>query len=145
MRRKTPSQVSRLPLGIALLAMTLLALAASSSSAAAAAPCHSVRVGATKIRVAAVRTSCRTGREVASDYFERTLSGERFDGKTGDGSIYYDVDGFRCSTGLGGSQMYCHRRNRWVYGSSRPEDHPSTWGRRTSSSSPRQARAGSTS
>jgi hypothetical protein len=127
MRRETPTHVSRLTLGIATLAMTLLALAASSSSATAAAPCHSVRVDGTKIRVATVRTSCSTGREVASDYFERTLSGDHFDGKTGDGSIYYDVGGFRCLTGLGGSQMYCHHRNRWVYGSSRPDDHPSTW------------------
>ncbi len=135
MRSESLSSVSRLAVAIALLSMAQLALGATSSNATAAVPCHSVTVEGAKIRVAAVRASCKTGREVAGGYFERVLGGDHFDGKTGDGSIYYDVDGFRCLTGLGGSQMYCHRRNRWVYGSSRPEDHPSTWGRRGRSSS----------
>ncbi|TMK57393.1 MAG: hypothetical protein E6G51_06405 [Actinobacteria bacterium] len=135
MGSETLSLIRRITLVIAVPAMTLLVLGAMTSTATAAAPCHSVRVEGTKIRVAAVRTSCKAGREVASEYFERTLNGDHFDGKTGDGSIYYDVNGFRCLTGLGGSQMYCHHRNRRVYGSSRPEDHPSTWGRRASSNS----------
>lgn len=109
------------------LASTEAVLAIGSSPAAAAAPCHSVKAEGTKVRVATIRVSCATGREVAAGYFERALSGDRFDGKTSDGSIYFDVDGFRCLTGLAGSQAYCRHRGRWVYASSRPEDHPSTW------------------
>lgn len=117
-----------LVLGAAMLAAALLSFVAGPAAASAAAPCHSVDVEGTKVRVAVVGASCELGREVAVDYFERALNEEPFDGKTGDGSIYYEVDGFRCLTGLGGSQMYCRHHDEWVYASSRPEDHPASFG-----------------
>ena len=123
------NSVNRLVLSVGALVMTLAFGAVESSGAGAAGPCHPVTVEGAKVRVATVRAPCKTGREVASGYFQRILSGDGFDGKTSDGSIYYDVNGFRCLTGLGGSQMYCHHHNRWVYASSRPADQPSTWGR----------------
>lgn len=117
-----------LVLGAALLPVALLSFTVGSNSASAAAPCHSVEVESTKIRVAVVGVSCELGREVAVRYFERALNEDHFDGKTGDGSIYYEVDGFRCLTGLGGSQMYCRHHDQWVYASSRPEDDPASFG-----------------
>jgi hypothetical protein len=132
--------VRRIVQGAGMLAMAFMLVAVESSGAAAVGPCHSVMVEGTKVRVATVRTPCKTGREVANGYFARTLSGDRFDGKTGDGSIYYDVNGFRCLTGLGGNQMYCRHHSRWVYASSRPEDHPSTWGRRALASAEASSR-----
>lgn len=128
--------------GLAWLACVLTlagaALAAMTSPAAAASPCHPVRLEGVKIRVATVLVPCSEGRVVATAYFERVRSGDRYDGKTGDGSIYYSVDGFRCLTGLAGSQMYCHHRDRRVFASSRPEDHPGSWHR---AGRPRRARA----
>ena len=130
MRWKTLIAVGRLVrfAGGATLASAALALAAT--PAAAAAPCHPVEVGeGTVVRVATVGVPCESAREVAATYFERDLDGEHYDGKTGDGSIYYSVGRFRCFTGLGGSQMFCRHRNRQVFASSRHEDHPSTWSR----------------
>jgi hypothetical protein len=145
MRSETLSLIRRITLVIAVPAMTLLALAVMTSTATAAAHCHSVRVEGTKIRVAAVRTSCKAGREVASEYFERTLNGDHFDGKTGDGSIYYDVNGFRCLTGLGGSQMYCHTATAGSTGRAGPKTTPRPGAAGPAPAPPRQARAGSTS
>lgn len=107
----------------------LALMLANPGSVTAAAPCHSIKIEGTKDRVATVRAPCKEAREIASAYFERTLSGDRFDGITDDGSIYYDVAGFRCLTGLGGSQMFCRHHDRRIYASSRPEDHPVTWRR----------------
>jgi hypothetical protein len=111
-------------------AVVAAALTVGPGTAAAATPCHPVNVdGGTRVRVATVRVPCRVGREVAAGYFERVLNGDRYDGKTRDGSIYYSVGGFRCLTGLAGSQMFCHHHDRQVFASRRPEDHPATWGR----------------
>lgn len=112
---------------VAVLSAALLSCAFQSVSASAAAPCHSVEVGSTNIRVAVAGASCELGREVSIGYFERALEEDHFDGKTGDGSVYYEVDGFRCLTGLGGSQMYCRHGDESVYASSRPEDHPASF------------------
>lgn len=113
--------------GAALIAAALISLTIGPSRASAASPCHSVKVEGTKIRVAVTGASCELGREVAVGYFERVLDEDHFDGKTDDGSIYYEVDGFRCLTGLGGSQMYCRHHDESVYASSRPEDHPASF------------------
>ncbi len=87
--------------GGAVVVVALISLAADPDIASAATPCHSVEVESTKIRVAVVDVQCERGREVAVGYFERALDEDHFDGKTGDGSIYYKVAGFRCLTGLG--------------------------------------------
>jgi hypothetical protein len=125
MRRE--SRLIGIALGPAVLAAALLAFAAGSGAASAASACHPVEVEGTKIRVAVAAASCEVGREVGVGYFERALAEEPFDGKTGDGSVYYEVDGFRCLTGLGGSQLFCHRHDESVFASSSPEDHPASF------------------
>ncbi len=98
------------------------------SPASAARPCRGVPIDkGVKAKVATVRVECRLGREVATIYFERVRSGDDWDGKTGDGSIFYSVKGFRCLTGLAGTQMFCHRQNRRVFASTRPGDDPASW------------------
>ena len=125
MRRRSSS--TSIVLGTALLMTALLSFTVGSQTASAASPCHPVEVEATKIRVAVTAASCEVGREVAVGYFERGLAEDHPDGKTRDGSIYYEVDGFRCLTGLGGSQMFCHHDDESVFASSRPEDHPASF------------------
>lgn len=107
--------------------MTIAALAMTARSAVAATPCHSVEVEGMRVRVAKVGLACREARQIAVTYFERILNGDSYDGKTRDGSTFYSVRGFRCLTGLGGSQMFCRHGDRRVFASDRPEDHPSTW------------------
>lgn len=110
------------------LVVLLAAFFSLPGTASAARPCDSISISEdAKARVATVGVSCRFGRKIAERYFESVLNGERHDGKTKDGSIYYAIKGFRCLTGLAGTQMFCHRHDRWVFASSRPEDHPSTW------------------
>lgn len=108
---------------------SLVGLLSLPGSALAARPCKSISIGEeAKARVATVGVSCQFGRKIAERYFERVLNGERFDGRTRDGSIYYAVKGFRCLTGLAGTQMFCRRHDRLVFASSRPGDHPASWG-----------------
>jgi hypothetical protein len=124
---RSGARVTGLPaVGLSLLGVVLLILAVETKTASAATPCHSVEVRHTKIRVAVARVSCDIGREVTVGYYER-LAEERFDGNSDDGSIYLDVDGFRCLTALAGSQMFCRHHHELVYASSRPEDHPANF------------------
>lgn len=105
-----------------------LALTCSPAAATAARPCRAITVDKTvNAKVATLRVSCRSARRVAKLYFERILAGDRFDGKTSDGRIFFSVKGFRCLTGLGGSQAYCRRRGHWVFASTKPGDNPATW------------------
>lgn len=113
--------------GLLLLGAALLFLAVGTRAARAATPCHSVEVGHTKIRVAVAGPSCELGREVAIGYYERALDGGHFDGTNTEGAVYYEVDGFRCVTGLAGSQIWCRHHDESVYASSRPEDHPANF------------------
>lgn len=113
----------------------ILSLGALPGIASAAKPCHSVEVKRTKIRVAVAGASCELGREVATGYFERALAEDNFDGTNREGAVYYEVDGFRCVTGLAGSQMYCRHHDESVYASSRPEDHPANFDKPTPSGS----------
>lgn len=122
-------RVAALVVGAVLSAAVALFSIVGPDQAFAASPCHSVEVKSTRIRVAVAGASCELGREVSVGYFVRALEGDHFDGKTGDGSVYYKVDGFRCLTGLGGSQMYCRHRDEVVYASNRPEDHPASFGK----------------
>jgi hypothetical protein len=114
-----------------LLGVVLIAALASlghTSTASAARPCDSAALqDGTVVRVATLRIPCGRGRDIAVTFFERVQAGDRFDGKTGDGSIYYSVEGLRCFPGLGGSQTWCKSDARWVFASTRPEDHPVGW------------------
>jgi hypothetical protein len=106
----------------------LLFLLIASSPASAAHPCASIQVDqGVGAKVATVGVGCRVGREVAATYFERVRGEDHWDGKTRDGSIFYSVKGFRCLTGLAGSQMFCRRHNRWIFASTNPGDRPATW------------------
>lgn len=107
----------------------LIALSLGMSARASAAhPCKpAILEDGSVVRVATIRARCRLGRGIAEKYFERIQQGFSFDGKTGNGLIYYAIDGFRCFPGLGGTQTWCHRHRRWVFASIRSEDHPSTW------------------
>jgi hypothetical protein len=110
------------------LVVLLAALFLLPGTASAARACESISIGEdAEATVATVGVPCRFGRKIAERYFERVLNGERHDGKTKDGSIYYAIKGFRCLTGLAATQMFCHRHDRWVFASSRPGDHPATW------------------
>jgi hypothetical protein len=95
--------------------------------ATAARPCGPIKVteGA-KARVATVGVSCSEGKEVASTYYQRLADGDHWDGKAHN-AIYFQIDGFRCFTGLGGTQMMCRSQQRWVLASVRPEDHTGSW------------------
>ena len=64
--------------------------------------------GGAKARVAARRVTCAAGREVARVFYQRIYDGDEWDGRASDGSIYYAIMGFRCGTGLGGSEGFCH-------------------------------------
>lgn len=81
-----------------------------------------------KARVAAAKTSCRKARQVAIGYYERQ---ERnpwdWDGKDPTMGIFYRVGGYRCFTGLGGSQAFCTAGKRRVFASTRPGDRPAQW------------------
>lgn len=79
-------------------------------------------------RVAAVRTSCRKARRVAVGYYERRdLDPMDWDGVDPRLGIYYQVRGYRCFTGLGGSQAFCMAGKRRVFASTRSGDRPAQW------------------
>ena len=74
-----------------------------------------VRVaGDSKARVVVRGVSCGVGHSVARDYYQRIYDGDSRDGRASDGSIYYAVDGFRCGTGLGGSEAFCHHGRQLI-------------------------------
>lgn len=99
-----------------------------SGKASAAHPCKPALLeDGSVVRVATIRAPCRLARGIAGKYFKRIQQGDSFDGKSRKGLIYYAIDGFRCFTGLGGTQTWCHHHRRWVFASIRPDDHPSTW------------------
>ncbi len=98
--------------------------------ALAAQPCgRPVVAGGTRARVATKRVGCELGREVATIYYERLSGGDHWDGRGGNGAIFYAIRGFRCFTGLGGTQMFCRSAARLVLASTRPEDRPAGWAR----------------
>ena len=80
-----------------------------------------------KARVAAVKTSCRKARQVAVGYYVRQDRDPfDWDGKNSFG-IFYRVGGFRCFTGLGGSQAFFLAGRQRVFASTRPGDRPARW------------------
>ena len=70
--------------------------------------------GDSKARVVVRGVSCGVGHSVARDYYQRIYDGDSRDGRASDGSIYYAVDGFRCGTGLGGSEAFCHHGRQLI-------------------------------
>jgi hypothetical protein len=76
--------------------------------------------GGAKAKVAVRHVPCSTGRAVAQGYYD--VVGGKPDGHTSDGSIYYRVQGFRCTTGLGGSEGFCSHRDQKVLLSTRSDD-----------------------
>jgi hypothetical protein len=108
------------------LAGAMLVLALMPASADAAKSCGRASVeGGIRARVATIQIDCAAGWEVSREYYRRTLAGEEPDGYSP--SAFYRVAGFRCYTGLAGSQMFCHSGDRHVFASTRPEDFPARW------------------
>lgn len=75
-----------------------------------------------KVLVARGSVSCVTARGVARAYYRKIRTGAPFDGRLPDGSIYFLAGGFRCSTGLGGSQGFCASGRRRIFMSVRIGD-----------------------
>jgi hypothetical protein len=113
--------MSRLTLLILALSVSLAAGVLLAPAAQAARPCGTEKVPPqnAKARVAVIDTSCATGLEVAADLYAMLAAG-----KKPDASFHYEVDSFRCVTGLASTELQCHRGDSWVFASTRPEDHP---------------------
>jgi len=79
-----------------------------------------------KAKVAAVKTNCRKARRVAIGYYKRIKAGDE-DGRNPSLGIFYRVGGYKCFTGLGGSQAFCMAGKRRVFASTRPDDRPAQW------------------
>jgi hypothetical protein len=101
----------------------------STPVASASKPCGKVKVATGgKAKVAAARTNCRTARQVAIGYYARQAQDPwNWDGK-GSLGIFFKVRGYRCYTGLGGSQAFCFAGKRRVFASTRSGDRPAQWG-----------------
>jgi len=104
-----------------ILALALIALLLTSEARTQAAvakgftKCSRVQVaGGSKSRVVVRGVPCAVGHTVARDYYQRIYDGDTWDGRASDGSIYYAVDGFRCGTGLGGSEAFCHHGRKHI-------------------------------
>ena len=81
-----------------------------------------------KARVAAVKTNCRKARQVAIGYYKRQDRNPwDWDGKDPYMGIFYRVGGYKCFTGLGGSQGFCMAGKRRIFASTRPGDRPAQW------------------
>lgn len=95
-------------LGLAAALVTVLLLL---PSAAEARQCASVGVRGSlvaRVYIQSGRITCLMAQTVAKEYYARVTG--RWDGRTSDGAIYYRVRGYRCLTGLGGSEGYCSKR-----------------------------------
>lgn len=92
---------------------------ASQRDASVARACQRVEVkGGFKAKVHVDgRATCNEGRRVARRFYKRV--GGPWDGKTGDGRIYYRILGYKCTTGLGGSEGFCSKPHRSVEVSTR--------------------------
>ena len=104
-------------LGVLLFVAALL----FASTAKAAVPCTPIKdQDNVAFKVATVGVPCKKGREVVRRF---RLIWDKVPHRSG----YVHVLGFRCGGGLGGSQVVCWSWNKWVFGSSRPEDHLAGW------------------
>jgi len=117
---------------IAVAAIVAALSVVSTESASAALPCSPVSVaresGEAKVRVAVSRIGCPVGREVVERFF--TLYNEDLDNVVPEAII----DRFHCAGALAFTQLSCKRGRQRIFASSRPEDHPASWGGPVSSS-----------
>jgi hypothetical protein len=75
-----------------------------------------------KVRVVKGHVACDYARTVIADAFKKEAKSPfHWDG-TNKYGIYWKVDGWKCSTGLAGSQTFCRRSGRRVDGSTRHDD-----------------------
>ena len=110
--------------------MLLFGMSASTPAASAGTKaCGKVKAATGgKARVAAVKTNCRKARNVAIGYYKRQDRNPwDWDGKDPYMGIFYKVGGYKCFTGLGGSQAFCMAGKRRIYASTRPGDRPAGW------------------
>ena len=110
--------------------MLLFGMSASTPAASAGTKaCGKVKAATGgKARVAAVKTNCRKARNVAIGYYKRQDRNPwDWDGKDPYMGIFYKVGGYKCFTGLGGSQAFCMAGKRRIFASTRPGDRPAQW------------------
>jgi hypothetical protein len=124
MRRRTVVTV------LTICGMLLFGMSASTPVASAGTKACGKVAAATggKARVAAVKTNCRKARKVAIGYYKRQDRNPwDWDGKDPYMGIFYKVGGYKCFTGLGGSQAFCMAGKRRIFASTRPGDRPAQW------------------
>jgi hypothetical protein len=129
-RRYRALSAKRTSLALAALAGAVLIGASSGPDIALAAkPCGKVKAATGgKARVAAYKTNCQKARKVAVGYYKRRAADPMdWDGMNPKLGIFYRVGGYKCFTGLGGSQAFCMVGKRRVLASTRPEDRPAKW------------------
>lgn len=110
-RRVLASRSSRARAPMFVAALAVLTGLAFLAPPAQARQCSSVGVrsgGTARVYIQSGRITCLMAQTVAKEYFARV--GGRRDGRTADGAIYYRVRGYRCLTGLAGSEGYCDKR-----------------------------------
>jgi hypothetical protein len=92
----------------------------SASPAAAAHPCGTIEVANERpARVATVRVSCQTGREVALAVYEQIAEGKH--------RTEYKAERFTCQAVLAETEVSCRHHDEWIFASTQPTDHPGEW------------------
>ena len=122
-------KTSSLLVGALIAIVCLLGFTFAEQASAGTRACGKVKAATGgKARVAAVKTNCKKARRVAVGYYKRQDRNPwNWDGKNQSGLIFYRVRGYRCFTGLGGSQAFCSAGNRRVLASTRKGDRPARW------------------
>jgi hypothetical protein len=115
----------RLKVGIGSgIAAAILAVGMSAPSPAAAAkPCGKRSLdNGSRPRVAVRATTCDHGVEILNALYAQIEAGTKPDHR-----FRWHVTGYRCYTGLGSTEVWCHSGRSWVLSSTRPDDHPERW------------------
>ena len=103
----------------------VLALALAPSPALASTRCGRVSVqgyhGRAKVRVVQGRASCSTARTLIRAAFRAFIT-RRSNSTSPTWGLVWNVRGWSCSHGLGGSQAFCRRGHRRIDGSFRHDD-----------------------
>lgn len=113
--------------------ISVVATLVPAAGAHAAYPCAPVYSAEVKYRMAVSRVGCDAARPVL-EQFLTLVSEERYEEAEGS-----ELVGFTCSSGLAMTQVFCEQGQRHVYASSRPNDHPATWGNSHSPLKPKRA------
>ena len=102
------------------LVAALLMVAAPASAHGGWQHCRKVPTKFGPARAAARRVPCREARKVARGFYHRIATHAFPDGHHG--SLYWNVRGFRCYSGLAGSEAFCKHHRQHVFATTRPDD-----------------------